>query len=314
MENVVAILGPTASGKSDLAVEVADRVGGEIISCDSVQLYRGLNIGSGKVTEEEMVATSGRTIRHHMLDICDPVQEYTTYDYQRDARQVIEKVRSEGKVPILCGGTGLYFRSVVDDYRYETEPDEEQTRIQDKYQYILDEQGKEALHRLLQEKDPVAAATYHANNVRRVLRALVRLEMDYGTADERKTEPYYHVLAYGLLVDRTVLYERINRRVDLMLEQGILEETRELLEYGVPRDHKVMNTLGYRHMLQYIDQEVDWEEAVRLMKRDTRRYAKRQYTWFKRDERIQWLKYDVEADKSAALGVVEAGIREIFKK
>lgn len=314
MEKVVAILGPTASGKSDLAVEVADRVGGEIISCDSVQLYRGLDIGSGKVTEEEKTAQSGRKIMHHMLDICDPVQEYTTFDYQRDARQVIEQVIHDGNVPIICGGTGLYFRSVVDDYRYEQEPDEKQVIIHDKYQQILDRDGKEALHGILAEKDPVAAETYHPNNVRRVLRALTRLEMDYGRADEVKAAPYYQVLAYGLMVDRTLLYERIDRRVDQMLSQGILEETRALLERGVPREHKVMNTLGYRHMLQVIDGTLDWEEAVRLMKRDTRRYAKRQYTWFKRDHRIQWLKYDGEEDKALSLETIEMGIRDFLQK
>jgi tRNA dimethylallyltransferase len=312
MKKVVAILGPTASGKSDLAVEVADKVGGEIISCDSVQLYRGLNIGSGKVTEEEKIALSGRKIKHHMLDICDPVQEYTTFDYQKDARQVIEQVIHKGKVPILCGGTGLYFRSVVDDYRYEQEPDEKQVIIQEQYQQILDRDGKEALHGILADKDPLAAETYHPNNVRRVLRALTRLEMNYARAQDVEATPYYQVLAYGLMVDRTTLYERINRRVDWMLSQGLMEETRTLLERGVPREHKVMNTIGYRHMLQVIDGVLEWEEAVRLMKRDTRRYAKRQYTWFKRDDRIQWLKYDGEEDKALALATLDRGIRDFF--
>ncbi len=312
MKKIVAILGPTASGKSDLAVEVADKVGGEIISCDSVQLYRGLNIGSGKVTEEEKIALSGRKIKHHMLDICDPVQEYTTFDYQKDARQVIEQVIREGKVPILCGGTGLYFRSVVDDYCYEQEPDEKQVIVQDQYQQILDRDGKEALHSILADKDPLAAKTYHPNNVRRVLRALTRLEMNYGRTEEVESAPYYQVLAYGLIVDRTTLYERINGRVDWMLSQGLMEETRALLARGVPREHKVMNTIGYRHMLQVIDGVLEWEDAVRLMKRDTRRYAKRQYTWFKRDDRIQWLKYDVEEDKALALATLDRGIRDFF--
>ncbi len=309
---VVAILGPTASGKSDLAVELADRVGGEIISCDSVQLYRGLDIGSGKVTEREKIASSGRKIVHHMLDVCDPVDEFTAYDYQKSARRAVEDVIASEKIPILCGGTGLYFKSVVDDYHYENEPDEKQIEIQNKYLKLLDEQGKEAMHRLLAAKDPEAAKTYHQNNVRRVIRALVRLEMDYATVDEIKSEPYYHVLGYGLQVDRTVLYKRIDARVEEMLAQGILEETKGLLMRGVPREHKIMNTLGYRHMLQFMDGIIDWDEAVRLMKRDTRRYAKRQYTWFKRDARIQWLPYDSKEDREVNLSIMESGISNFF--
>ncbi|QRN86151.1 tRNA (adenosine(37)-N6)-dimethylallyltransferase MiaA [Clostridia bacterium] len=309
---VVAILGPTASGKSDLAVELADRVGGEIISCDSVQLYRGLDIGSGKVTEREKIASSGRKIVHHMLDVCDPVDEFTAYDYQKSARRAVEAVIASEKIPILCGGTGLYFKSVVDDYHYENEPDEKQIEIQNKYLKLLDEQGKEAMHRLLAAKDPEAAKTYHQNNVRRVIRALVRLEMDYATVDEIKSEPYYHVLGYGLQVDRTVLYKRIDARVEEMLAQGILEETKGLLMRGVPREHKIMNTLGYRHMLQFMDGIIDWDEAVRLMKRDTRRYAKRQYTWFKRDARIQWLPYDSKEDREVNLSIMESGISNFF--
>jgi tRNA dimethylallyltransferase len=136
--------------------------------------------------------------------------------------------------------------------------------------------------------------------------------MNYARAQDVEATPYYQVLAYGLMVDRTTLYERINRRVDWMLSQGLMEETRTLLERGVPREHKVMNTIGYRHMLQVIDGVLEWEEAVRLMKRDTRRYAKRQYTWFKRDDRIQWLKYDGEEDKALALATLDRGIRDFF--
>ena len=314
MKKVVAIVGPTASGKSELAIEVADRVGAEIISCDSVQVYRGLDIGSGKVRADERQAASGNWIEHHMLDVCDPRQEYTTCDYQRDARACIESILGMGRIPILCGGTGLYFRSAVDDYRYAQEEDEVKKDRENYYQEILLKDGRESLHRLLERRSPDLARKYHQNNERRVIRALVRMDLGAREIAQTGPEPYYQVLAYGLLVNRKLLYERINERVDRMLQSGLLEETQNLLRAGVTKDHKIMNTLGYRHMLLYLNNELDWDEAVRQMKRDTRHYAKRQYTWFNRDKRIQWLNYDCDLERAEALRVIVEGILDFFKK
>ncbi len=315
MRKCVAIVGPTASGKSRIAVEVASLVHAEIISCDSVQVYRHVDIGSGKIKEAEMVSSTGYRVPHHMLDVYEPQDDYSVYDYQQDARRVIDNLSARHQIPLICGGTGLYLRSVIDEYCFSKQIPEKTSLIKSKYQFYLEEHGPEALYFLLQEKDPITSQKIHPHNVRRILRALERSEEEVGQSlRSGLLVPHYAPLMFGLMLERSVLYSRIEKRVDRMMQDGLLEEVKYLLQNGVDSTHKVMQTLGYRHMLLYLQHEVPLDEAIRLMKRDTRRYAKRQYTWFKADARIQWLSVETPWEEQQAIKVIEKEIQQFFRK
>lgn len=293
MDRVAAIVGPTASGKSSVALEVAAAVGGEILSCDSVQIYRGLDIGSGKLLPGQRCSRDKTPIVHHLLDTADPGCPYTAYDYQTDCRRLIGEISARGRLPILCGGTGLYYQAALDEYRFiEQDPDrlrEIRAGLRDR----LERDGADMLYRELTERAPQVAKTVHPHNVRRLLRAWERLLLEPGPdadMDAVRLPARYDVRAFGLTMDRAVLYRRIEERVDAMLGAGLIGETRFLREQGIERNNpKLLQTLGYRHMLGYLDGECSLAEATERMKRDTRRYAKKQLTWFARDSRIVWL-------------------------
>ncbi len=297
MNRVAALVGPTASGKSQVAVQAALVCGGEVLSCDSVQVYRGMDIGSGKIRPEER-----RGVVHHLLDIASPLEEYTVARYQQDARRLIREVNDRGRLPLLCGGTGLYLRAALDDYTFTEEEGSEPLR--EALRERLVREGSEALHRELATVDPESAGRLHPKDGVRVLRALevYRLTgMPIGERHRARRESLFETMIFGLEVDRGLLYERIEQRVDAMIVGGLENETRALLAAGVSPNAKAMQTLGYRHMVQVIRGELDLERAVSLMKRDTRRYAKRQLTWFRRDPRIHWLtaNTDEELQKAA---------------
>lgn len=284
---IVVIAGPTASGKTRLAVSLAKQFRGEVISADSMQIYRGMNIGSAKPTEEEQEG-----IRHWMIDIAEPTEPFSVAEYVEMARAVTEDILSRGKLPILAGGTGLYLSSFVDNIRFtQAETD---VALREKLFAEAEEKGNVALHQKLAEIDPLAAEKIHPNNVKRVVRAL---ELYYSTGktmscqneQSRQEVSPYEPLMLALETDREILYERINRRVDVMLENGLLREIAELKQRGMTAELQSMQGIGYKELLDCPNTEEALAEAVELVKKNSRNYAKRQFTWFRRDARYHWL-------------------------
>ena len=274
------VVGPTASGKSALALAIAEECGGEIISCDSMQIYRRMNVGTAKPTDEEM-----SRVRHHMIDVVEPWESFSCADYARLASEAIDDVISRGKTPIICGGPGLYLDALLRGGLPEIADSDEDYRAE--LCALLEQNGAEYLHKMLAEVDPESAEAIHMNNTKRVIRAL---EI-YHTSGRKKSEldrensrldGKYEPLAVGLFYpDREVLYERINKRVDIMLEEGLLDEVRALDAEGIfERSKTAAGAIGYKELLGYIRGEMSLEDAVENLKMATRRYAKRQCTWF----------------------------------
>ncbi|RSK24395.1 tRNA (adenosine(37)-N6)-dimethylallyltransferase MiaA [Bhargavaea beijingensis] len=282
---VVAIVGPTASGKTDLSVSLAEATGGEVINGDAFQVYRGLDIGTAKIAPDEM-----RGVPHHLFDILGPGDEFSVADYQRLVREKIAEIRSRGRLPIITGGTGLYVQSVLYDYRFTEQKEDPELRRS--LERMLREKGPENLHDMLKKRDPVSAAEIHPNNTRRVMRALEIAALTGKTKKETEGKdgaaPLYNHLLVGLELDRSVLYERINRRVDLMVEAGWIEEVRSLVDAGFGESQS-MKAIGYREIEAYLGGGVDLEQALELIKRNTRRYAKRQFTYFRNKLDVHWL-------------------------
>lgn len=295
---LLVILGPTAAGKTEVAIETALRFHGEIISGDSMQVYRGMDIGTAKPTMEER-----RGVPHHLIDILDPDQAFSVADFQARVEALIPEIAARGKLPILAGGTGLYLRAVTTEYTFtETHTDWDLRR---RLAEEADRLGEESLHRRLAEVDPIAASKIHPNDRRRVIRAL---EVYYQTGEPISSlqtaeagKSKWDLLLIGLTMDRDLLYRRIEQRVDRMVEDGLVEEVRHLLLSGHSRDLFSMQSLGYREIASYLKGEIPLEEAIALVKRNTRRFAKRQMTWFRRDEGIVWLELGESTDKSRAV-------------
>ncbi len=284
--HVVAVVGPTGVGKSAAADGLALRIGGEIISADSMQVYRGMDIGTAKEP------VSARRVPHHCIDVVAPGTPYSAALYQRDARAAIEDVAARGAVPVLVGGTGLYVRAALDEMRFPTGESGSKTRAA--LQAELECRGPEALYELLVDRDPDAAALIHRNNTRRVLRALEMLEDDgisYVKTKERFADrvPHYPATFIGLTMDRDVLYARIDARVDAMLEAGLLDEVSGLLAAGYRGALTSAQAIGYKELVPVLDGSGDLVHAVAAIKQASRRYAKRQLTWFRADPRVRWL-------------------------
>lgn len=293
-DQVVCIVGPTASGKTDLAQALALKLDGEVVSADSMQIYRGMDIGTGKIPVGE------RLVPHHGFDLVDPGQPYSAALFQEYARNCFSEIRSRGKRSILAGGTGLYVRAAIDEYEF---PKGEQVDnpIRDFYTAYAEQNGPQALWNLLHEKDPDSARILHPNNVRRVVRAFELLDEGRSYAEQaanlaRIPEhiPSVHI---GLQVDPEILRQRINARVDKMVEQGLIEEVKLLLERGFRDGITAQQAIGYKEIVRALDGHITMEEAIEEIKASTRRYAKRQRTWFRKDSRIHWLDadtYDLE--------------------
>ena len=283
---VVVIVGPTASGKSACAIEVAKLLDGEVISADSMQVYKGMDIGTGKVPLDQ------REVPHWGLDLVDPGQPYSAALFQEYARRCINDIAGRGKTPILCGGTGFYVRAVIDDYRFPA-GDQVDNPVRDRYNRLLEEQGPQAVWDLLQQKDPGSAALIHPNNSKRVVRALELLEE--GGSYQTQKEGLAHLpqsvpaVQVGLSVDRQVLYGRIDQRVVQMLEQGLVEEVQGLLDSGFREGLCAPQAIGYKEIVAALEGRCTMDEAVAAVQQATRRYAKRQLTWFRRDGRINWI-------------------------
>lgn len=293
-ERIIAIVGPTASGKTRLSVALAEALDGEIISFDSMQIYRGMDIGTAKPTVEERCG-----IPHHMIDIADPREDYSVSRFVEEADRILQDILSRGKSVILVGGTGLYIDSLMKGLEFAPLP---QSGVREELTRIAQEQGIEVLMDRLRAVDPASAERIHPSNQKRVIRALeIYLEsgktMTQHNLETQEKPPKYEPLWIGLdYVNREALYDRINRRVDLMVEQGLLEELRELLSQGIPPEATSMQAIGYKELLGYIGGECTLEEATDLLKQSSRRYAKRQRTWFRRNPKVNWLMLEDEPD------------------
>lgn len=282
---VIVIVGPTASGKSDCAIELAKRIDGEIVSADSMQIYREMNIGTAKVTNEEM---SG--IKHYMINIVNPDEDFNVAMYKKIAEETLEEIVSKGKMPIVVGGTGLYINTLVNGIEFsEIDKDEEYRKELEKKVSV---EGINGIYEELKSVDPEAANIIDKNNVRRVIRALeiykvtgkTKTELDKESIKETK----FDFLMYGIKTDREELYNRINKRIDYMMEQGLVSEVEELnKKYKMSKT--ALQGLGYKEVIEYINGNCNYDEMIEKLKMETRRYAKRQITWFKRDERITWV-------------------------
>lgn len=284
---LIILTGPTAVGKTDLSIRLAKAVGGEIISADSMQVYRHMDIGSAKVTPEEMDG-----VPHHLIDVLDPDEEFNVTRFQSMAKKAMEGIYRRGHIPVIVGGTGFYIQALLYDIDFKENDDD--AGIRRELERLGEEKGSEYLHDLLREVDPESAELIHANNRKRVIRAieyyrLTGQKISVHNREEHEKQSPYHFFYYVLNCDRARLYERIDRRVDLMMEQGLVEEVTRLKEMGLRRGMVSMQGLGYKEILDYLDGTCTLEEAVYVLKRDTRHFAKRQITWFKRERDVRWL-------------------------
>jgi tRNA dimethylallyltransferase len=283
-QKLLVIIGPTAVGKTMLSIEMAKRYHGEIISGDSMQIYRGMDIGTAKIKKDEMEG-----IPHHLIDIKEPFENFSVADFQLLVRAKIDEIAQKGKLPIIVGGTGLYIQSVIYDYQFSDVPGDESYRLmlEERVQKI----GNEALYKELLEVDPGSASQIHPNNVRRVIRALEIFHLTGKTMQDfqSKQQPdlLYNTAIVGLSMEREKLYERINYRVDLMIEQGLIEEVKDLYQQGL-RDCQSIQAIGYKEIFAYFDGKVTLEEAIANLKQNSRRYAKRQLTWFRNKMEVAW--------------------------
>lgn len=288
---LLVIVGPTAVGKTSLSLSLARGFRGEIVSGDSMQVYRYMDIGTAKVTEEER-----RKVPHHLIDVVDPDYPFSVEEYQRLAGEAIEDIHRRGRLPVLVGGTGLYIQAVT--HGYHLPGVESNPGFRKELHRFADEKGNEKLWEKLKEVDPATAARLHPNDRRRIIRALEVYEATGVPFSklQRKSPPRYDMLWIGLNMPRHLLYERINRRVDLMMEQGLADEVETLRRMGYHRDLTSMQALGYKEIMMYLDGEISLEEAVEAIKKGTRKYAKRQLSWFRRLPEIQW--FDVSEPES----------------
>jgi len=301
-DRLVVLIGPTAVGKTKLSIELAKKLNGEIISGDSMQIYKGMNIGTAKIKEHEMEG-----IPHHLIDLKNPSEEFSVAEFQKLARKAIASITKRGKMPMIVGGTGLYIQAVLyDDYQFsDIQSDPE---IRKELENFLHEHGNLALYERLQEIDPDSAERIHPNNARRVIRAL---EIFYKTGKKmsehiktHEANERYHTAIIGLTMDRDVLYQRIDKRVDEMIEEGLIEEAKSLYDSGV-RGVQSAQAIGYKELYDFFDGKASLAEAIETLKKNTRRYAKRQLTWFRNKMNVKW--FDMTPPVS-----MEEKVSEIF--
>ena len=287
---LIVLTGPTAVGKTSLSISLAKAVNGEIISADSMQVYKKMDIGSAKIRSEEM-----QGIPHYLVDVLEPEEEFHIVKFQQMAKQAMEDIYSRGKIPILVGGTWFYLQAVTKDIDFTEAQQENDYRKE--LEALAEEKGGEHLHEMLRKVDPVSADAIHAHNVKRVIRALEFYNQNGSpisahNEEQKQHESPYNLAYFVLNMPRELLYERIDLRVDQMMKEGLLEEVSRLKEEGCHRGMVSMQGLGYKEILAYLDGEYPLEEAVRVLKRDTRHFAKRQLTWFRREQELTWVNKD----------------------
>ena len=284
--NVIVIVGPTASGKTSLGIDIAKALNGEIISADSMQIYKGLDVGTAKATLDEQAE-----VKHHLIDICDVTDKFSVADYKKLCYEKISEIVAKGKIPVIVGGTGLYINAVINNMNFDNYCDEEYVKAKDKYrkelEEILDQRGKEYLYNMLLELDKDAAGNIHMNNTKRVIRAIEMTKdgISKSLVNNRndlwnKNDSPYNFISIYINMPRQELYSRINLRVDLMKDLGVIQEAEMLKEMNLPKDNTAMQAIGYKEFFDYLDGKISLEDALEKLKQGTRKYAKRQITWF----------------------------------
>ncbi|MBQ9097078.1 MAG: tRNA (adenosine(37)-N6)-dimethylallyltransferase MiaA [Clostridia bacterium] len=284
---LIIVEGPTASGKTDLAVKIAQKLDGEVVSADSMQVYKYMDIGSAKPSKEEMCG-----IPHHMFDVVMPTENFSLAEYVKMAHAVIKDIQARGKRVVIAGGTGLYIDFLKDNLMLSDEDEDNSVRV--KLEEFAEKNGIDALHKRLAEVDEISAAKIHPNNVKRVIRALEVYEktghkMSEQVEESKKGEKIYDYKEFGIMYDRDELYDRINRRVDIMFDMGLVSEVENLVKMGCTRDNTSMQGIGYKEVMDYLEGKTTLEETKEIIRQGTRRYAKRQMTWFRRSN-VTWLK------------------------
>lgn len=297
---LIVLTGPTAVGKTSASIGLAKAIGGEIISADSMQVYRHMDIGSAKITPEEMDG-----VKHHLIDVLDPSEAFNVVTFQQMAKAAMEEIYSAGHIPIVVGGTGFYIQALLYDIDF-TEEDNA-TRYREELEELAKTRGKDYLYEQLQQVDPEGAAAIHPNNVKRVIRALEYYRntggkiSEHNEASHQKESPYDFTY-FVLDMNREELYRRIDKRVDIMIEQGLVDEVKALAANGATRDMVSMQGLGYKEILDYLDGGITLEEAIYRIKRDSRHFAKRQLTWFRRERDVTWVhKEDFDMEEARIL-------------
>ncbi|MDD6311161.1 MAG: tRNA (adenosine(37)-N6)-dimethylallyltransferase MiaA [Firmicutes bacterium] len=293
---ILVIAGPTAVGKTKYAIEMARRFDGEVVNCDSMQIYKYMDIGSAKPTAEELSLAV-----HHLVDFVDPREDFSVAEYQKLAKEAIRDIISRGKLPVISGGTGLYLNSLLYEMDFSNAPRD--TAYRDRLWKIAEENGSSHLHKMLMEKDPEIAVTIHENNTKKIIRALERLNESGSIrafTEVNKANEYYDPILVGLSRDRAELYDRINARVDILMEKGLIDEVKKLMDMGLTFDSISMKGIGYKEIISYLEGQVDISEATDNIKKNSRHYAKRQLTWFRRYDKMFWLNIsDYESDNDA---------------
>ncbi len=302
-QKILVLGGPTAVGKTELSIKLAEKLNGEIISADSMQIYKNMDIGSAKVTKEEM-----RDINHHMIDIVSPEEEFSVADFKNIGKKAIKEIIAKEKLPMIVGGTGLYINSLTCNVTFtESEKDDEYRTY---LESLAEANGNNYVHEMLKEIDEISYRDIHPNNRKRVIRALEVFKISgkpfssYNVGDDfYKTD--YDVFYYVLTMDREKLYNRINKRVDIMIENGLIDECIELKKLGYTSSMQSMQGIGYKEILYYLDKKISLDEAVNLIKQGSRNYAKRQLTWFRRDPRCTFLDKDVLSDEEILSKIID---------
>lgn len=296
-KNIIVVAGPTAVGKTKFAIEVALAMGGEVVSCDSMQLYKYMDIGSAKPTAEER-----SQVKHYLVDEIDPGQSFSVAEYQRLAKSAMSEIFENHKVPVIAGGTGLYLNSLLYEMDFSGAPQDSKLRAELEEEAKL--HGPEHLHNRLKDHDPIAASRIHPNNVKKVVRALEGALSGNPITDFRDCKEKckdYDPILIGLTRNREELYDRINRRVDILVEEGLFEEVEGLLSRGLTEDDISMKGIGYKEIIGYFHGRYDREEAIELIKKNTRHLAKRQLTWFRRYEDMKWFNISEYASDEEAI-------------
>ncbi|MEG2441050.1 MAG: tRNA (adenosine(37)-N6)-dimethylallyltransferase MiaA [Acetivibrio sp.] len=305
---LIILTGPTAVGKTKLSIELAKKINGEIISADSMQVYKEMNIGTAKITKEEM-----QGIKHYLIDLLPPGEEFNIVKFQTLAKEALNTIYSKNKIPIVVGGTGFYIQSLVYDIDFK------ENEIENNLRKNLEEEGKRmgahALHEKLKEIDPESALNIHENNIKKVIRAIEYYEqtgekISKHNQIERQKESPYNFAYFVLNQERSVLYERINGRIDQMLEDGLINEVENLKKKGYDKSLTSMQGLGYKEIFEYLENRTTLEEALYILKRDTRHFAKRQLTWFQREKEVIWLPKEKYSSEDAILEEILCQLKE----
>ena len=314
---LLILTGPTAAGKTSLSIELAKSIGGEIISADSMQVYKKMDIGTAKIRPEEM-----QGVPHYLIDELDPSEEFNVVAFVEKSKEAMKKIYAAGHIPIIVGGTGFYIQALLYDIDFSQHEDKESYRKE--LEQLAKEKGKEYLYEILKKKDPEYATITHCNNVKKVIRALeyykeTGKKLSEHNEEQRQKESPYNFAYFVLYHDREELYDRINRRVDLMMEDGLLFEVESLIKEGYTKNLVSMQGLGYKEFFDYFDGRMTLEDTVDKIKKDTRHFAKRQLTWFRREKEVIWLnkkEYEQEKDLlDSVLNIIqEKGIRNGTKR